>query len=681
MASSVLGKRSRSTPTSKDAGLQDTGRLTRSKRAKQFVIQDNDENENPFVKSNDQGHQEPDEKWKLRTRKRSRGEETVPSKHGAPETRISINSPAKDGNVSPRKADSVLDPQSTFATPTTNRHKDAFATDPITPRHRVTVVGKPLTPRTHGTPTTPRTTAPNIYNKARLLFARSIQPGRLVGRDHERQELQDFIASHTSEKMPGSLYISGPPGTGKSALVTEVFQDLHLDESIKSATINCVGAKTSKDIIGRIFEKFEINPDVLTGSELQETKKLFHKRKTVHLVVLDEIDHLVDVDQDFVHTLFEWSLQKTSNLILIGIANALDFTDRFLPRLKSRALKPQLLPFMPYSEKQLSAILTAKLKTLMPDGGNSSHVPLIHPTAIMFLAKKVASQTGDLRRAFDLARRAVDLVETETRTKKFDLASREMSIVSPVKSPSRLPLVDNMNLSSPYSPSKSARKPAYSQQKSSLSDLTAESAPRATIAHIARVTAAAFSNGASSRLRSLNLQQKAVLCSLAAIDRMNKEDSVGPNAAAPASVETVIGTPSRHGRAAVTMPRAPHTPSKHRNGTNGGAPTVASLYSTYSALCRSSNILAPLSATEFGDVVSSLDMLSLISITGGKGFLTPTRTTITPSRTGRGKAFEGLGSANDERRVVCCVGYKEVEGCCDGAGQAVLKGILHGDMF
>ena len=34
------------------------------------------------------------------------------------------------------------------------------------------------------------------------------------------------------------------------------------------------------------------------------------------------------------YTLFEWSALPSSKLILIGIANALDLTERFLPRLR-----------------------------------------------------------------------------------------------------------------------------------------------------------------------------------------------------------------------------------------------------------------------------------------------------------------------------------------------------------
>ena len=52
-------------------------------------------------------------------------------------------------------------------------------------------------------------------------------------------------------------------------------------------------------------------------------------------MILDEIDQLVTSDNQVLYTLFEWASKKESKLVLIGIANALNLTDRFLPRLKS----------------------------------------------------------------------------------------------------------------------------------------------------------------------------------------------------------------------------------------------------------------------------------------------------------------------------------------------------------
>ncbi len=60
-----------------------------------------------------------------------------------------------------------------------------------------------------------------------------------------------------------------------------------------------------------------------------------------------------------------------------GIANALDLTDRILPRLQARpSCRPQLLNFPPYSKDQLVAVLQARLKQVGAISGQE--VALLH---------------------------------------------------------------------------------------------------------------------------------------------------------------------------------------------------------------------------------------------------------------------------------------------------------------
>jgi cell division control protein 6 len=79
--------------------------------------------------------------------------------------------------------------------------------------------------------------------------------------------------------------------------------------------------------------------------------------------VLDEIDQLDSRKQSVLYTVFEWPSAPKSKLVLIGIANALDLTDRILPRLQARCdLRPQLLHFTPYTKLEIVNILTERLK-------------------------------------------------------------------------------------------------------------------------------------------------------------------------------------------------------------------------------------------------------------------------------------------------------------------------------
>ncbi|RAR05971.1 cell division control protein Cdc6 [Stemphylium lycopersici] len=644
MASTVLGKRTRSSARA-DAPDSQVNVATRAKRRNQFVIHDEGEIENPFVMPKKQNVRpvdamdvdEPEEKPSARRGGRKAGatrpKTTEPCSRFAP-------SSAKEN--SPQKA-LVGIPDKFAPTPSTPRHRDALAGKvAVTPRHRLLIAGRPLTPRTPHTPGTPRHTAPTIYNEARQVFARGSAPTVLFGREEERKELETYISTRTKSHRSGCIYVSGPPGTGKSAFVNHVCRTVSSEDSVRTGYINCMSVKNAVDLYRTLLDEFVDITEIVEGDEMDALKKLFMQRNTSYLVTLDEVDHLLELDIDLFYNIFEWSLQKSSALVLVGIANALDLTDRFLPRLKARGLKPHLLPFLPYNAAQISSVVTSKLKALLP-AASTSQLPFIHPTAIMFLAKKVAAQSGDLRKAFDICRRAIDLIESDTRDQHTKKASEITP--SPTPSPSKTPLVENINLASPgviRSPTKA--KDLSTVIAASLASLTVETAPRATIGHIAKITAAVFSNGTSQRLRNLNLQQKAVLCSLSAIEKKKRQTAA----------DTVLSTPSRS-----------HTTS----------PTIKELFEAYTALCKRENVLHPLTSTEFRDIVASLETLSLVSAGEGKaGSLDVCAGT--PSRRGRGKAFPGV--VVEEKRVSSVVGEKELADSLSGPGAGILRGILEG---
>ncbi|KAK5107958.1 hypothetical protein LTR62_000503 [Meristemomyces frigidus] len=630
MSSTVLGKRTRGADTA-DAIA------TRSKR-RIVLHESNDENQNPFISHVQQDTQASlDVEVPARPTKKTRASNRVlPAKNGAfeqhvevPPAKISAHSKAAKSGI-----DIFQDSKGELnSAPQTPRHRDAASTKlAVTPRHRALLSGTPRTPRT---PSTPSAATTAIYNEARQLFSRSSNPGRLVGRDGERQELATFVDECVASKSAGCLYVSGPPGTGKSALVDEVCEKYKHEGKVKISVVNCMSVRNAKDLAQKLQDDLELKENA--GFEYLQTCFIRGKARdsNKYLVILDEVDRLVDMDLELLYSLFDWSMQASSRLILLGIANALDLTDRFLPRLKARNLKPELLPFMPYSAAQIAEVLTTKLKTLLSEGQSS--IPFLQPAAIQFCSKKVAAQTGDLRKAFDICRRAVDMVEQETRERDAQ-AALEIS-------PSKTPLMDNINLSSPLTP----RSPSKSLAKSKHSTVyTLETAPKATIAHMAKITAQVFGNGIAQRLSTLNLQQKAVLCALAALEKSRRDTQVERN---------IFATPCKH---------------------NHSAPTIKQIYSAYTTLCEREKLLHALSSVEFRDVVSGLETLSLVSDVDGKSGslalpITPSRT---PSRKGKG----GFGAAvmGDERRVASVVGVKELERALEGKGGELLRDLLHG---
>lgn len=76
--------------------------------------------------------------------------------------------------------------------------------------------------------------------------------------------------------------------------------------------------------------------------------------------------------------------------------------------------RPQLLNFPPYDKDQLVTILEKKLPSLL-----SSDVTF-DPSAMQFCARKVSSVHGDLRKAVDICRRSVEVLEAKKKQAKCE---------------------------------------------------------------------------------------------------------------------------------------------------------------------------------------------------------------------------------------------------------------------
>lgn len=118
---------------------------------------------------------------------------------------------------------------------------------------------------------------------------------------------------------------------------------------------------------------------------------------------------------------------NTVNLLDSGIANALDLTDRVLPRLQSHVkCCPRLVHFPPYTKDQIVTILQSRLSC--DSSTSESQAAIIDPMAIQFCARKVSAVHGDLRKALDICRRAVELAETRQKMiGSFDKPTTQLS--------------------------------------------------------------------------------------------------------------------------------------------------------------------------------------------------------------------------------------------------------------
>ncbi|XP_060637021.2 cell division control protein 6 homolog [Anolis sagrei] len=250
----------------------------------------------------------------------------------------------------------------------------------------------------------------SCYQQAKSLLHTAV-PDQLHAREKETGVLHHFLQEHICKEKPGSLYISGAPGTGKSACLNRALLDLKTElMGTKTIVLNCMALRNSHAVFPAIAEQLgQTGADRAARNDVirKLEKRLTTKGTPMVLVVLDEMDQLDSKGQDVLYTVFEWPSLPNSRLVLIGIANALDLTDRILPRLQTRPkCKPQLLNFPPYNKDQLAAILQERLKQV-------SGEQVLDNAAIQFCARKVSSVSGDARKALDICRRAIEVVESD----------------------------------------------------------------------------------------------------------------------------------------------------------------------------------------------------------------------------------------------------------------------------
>ncbi|KAJ3300001.1 AAA ATPase [Blyttiomyces sp. JEL0837] len=459
----------------------------------------------------------------------------------------------------------------------------------------------------NGTPRTPRTPS-SVYKDAKSLFKASSAPLRLVGREGERDSVRGFLrgvfGGESGGGESGSLYMSGCPGTGKTALLDEVLWELRdeMEEAnVVVVKINCMTISEARSIYGRIMAGFGVEVgdfDTLKQEPYRALEKFFtqgagdsnkkgkgkgkkEKRRERHLLVLDEIDHLASRDQEVLYRIFEWPTLENSSLVLVGIANAIDLLSRYLPRLGGRNGSPQMLNFKPYEVKEIAEIIKGRLMeltTVIPDddeeftaeanenqenqqpvvkslsgaaavvGGvvGKRLLPVMQESAIEMCARKAAG-TGDLRKALDVCRMAIEVAEMDMkRGEEIAKAKAKSGNVNIVGNG-----VGGGNIIGLNSPVKSI-----------------DEVPRVSVAHVIRATAAVSGPGPSQRVAGLSVQQKAVLVALLVVGRKARPD------------EMMIGR----------------------------------LHETYSQLCAQKKVLTKVSRSEFGDILSLLETLGLLSI-------------------------------------------------------------------
>ncbi|CDO92816.1 unnamed protein product [Kluyveromyces dobzhanskii CBS 2104] len=323
----------------------------------------------------------------------------------------------------------------------------------------------------------------------------------LATRKHQYDDIMEFLCNSVSdrESAENSLYVTGPPGTGKTAqldlILRDKFQEILLGvknqaipkhdpellnsyffeskpnryQSVAVAKVNCIALARPEHIFQKIVsELVDVRNTQQSNRACDSIKSLksfcMSKPNTHFVFILDEMDKLIKQTTVFssatkiILELFLLAKEPGINVTVIGIANSIDLKDRVLNRLNlQKELLPKVIHFHPYNSEQMFDIVKCRLSAF------PGCFEMFQPMAIKFATTKCSGSTGDLRRLFDLLRSSIQLVELES-----------------------------MNGSS------------YENRKSKV-----------TITHVAKAVSKFMSSATTkTRIGPLNIQQKIILCSL-----------------------------------------------------------------------------------------------------------------------------------------------------------------------
>ncbi|KAG1657258.1 Origin recognition complex subunit 1 [Nymphon striatum] len=253
-------------------------------------------------------------------------------------------------------------------------------------------------------------TPKNSLEEARKRLHVSCLPDSLPCRENEFSDIYSFVEEKLLDKTGGCMYISGVPGTGKTATVREVMRNLnHLSEtgeipSFKFIEINGMKITNPHQCYVQILK--ELSGEKATADHAANLlDKRFSRsglRRQPTVMLVDELDLLWTRKQDVMYNIFDWPTKPHANLIVLAIANTMDLPERLMLNRVSSRLGLTRMTFHPYTYKQLQTIVTSRM----------SDLKAFDPDAVQLVSRKIAAVSGDARRALDVCRRATEIAES-----------------------------------------------------------------------------------------------------------------------------------------------------------------------------------------------------------------------------------------------------------------------------
>ncbi|KAG9796052.1 P-loop containing nucleoside triphosphate hydrolase protein, partial [Aureobasidium melanogenum] len=406
-------------------------------------------------------------------------------------------------NEEPRTPHKRRKTTSTTATPKSTVKASKYTT----PTHKRIMIKKPIEITPLGTRVlSPSQYLSTPYSHARTTLHVSAVPTALPCRSDEFSTVYSHLYSAIVDGSGTCIYISGTPGTGKTATVREVVASLHqavLNEELDDFNfVEINGMKVTEP-----HQSYSLLWEALKGDRVSPHHALSlleqefshpSPRRIPCVVLMDELDQLVTKNQSVMYNFFNWPAMRHSRLIVLAVANTMDLPERTLSNKISSRLGLTRITFSGYTHTQLMEIISSRLQNVP---GN-----IVDQDAVQFASRKVAAVSGDARRALDICRRAVEIAEQSQQKHEAGPTGNEDD--------------GDDGAVAAGTPSRKGRGPANdAQQPKTERNNSTQQLARVTIATIKQAINEATSSPIAQHLRCLPLASKLFLAAILARTR------------------------------------------------------------------------------------------------------------------------------------------------------------------
>ncbi|CCH45750.1 Origin recognition complex subunit 1 [Wickerhamomyces ciferrii] len=256
--------------------------------------------------------------------------------------------------------------------------------------------------------------SPSKQLKSNLNSSADASIASLPCREDQFNQLYIKLESNISSQTGACIYISGTPGTGKTATVREVIRKLSKESHQKSGIdfnfveINGMKLMSPQHSFEILWNKVDGSKTTASGVQ-QQLETYFNQGKAERplVVLLDELDQIATKNQSVMYNFFNWPTYSKSKLIVVAVANTMDLPERILTNKVASRIGLDRIQFPGYTHEDLKKIISSRLEIF--DNGEIN----LTKDAIEYASRKVASVSGDARRALKICRRAVEIAETD----------------------------------------------------------------------------------------------------------------------------------------------------------------------------------------------------------------------------------------------------------------------------